>query len=359
MFFRSLKNFDWLIFSLILILAVFSLTTLFSIDSFYFYRQLIWFGIGIVVILLGSQLNWQWFFTQNWFRYGFYWVAIALLIIPFLQPGRIRGTKSWIVMGNLQFEPSELAKIALIFVLAGLFSRRYLAAWRGKNIFTSFLYMLVPFGIVALQPDLGSALVLAGIWVSFLLLSGINKKRFFIGILILLLLSALMWAYFLKPYQKDRITTFVFPESDPLGASYNVIQSKITIGSAGFWGKGFKSGTQVQLGFLPEAHTDFIFAAFVEEWGIFGGIILLLTYVLLIVRITIIGLKTRRNDLKFLVLGTGLIFLIHFFINIGSNLGIVPVIGISLPFLSYGGSNLLTSSILVSIIERIKIEASY
>ena len=144
-----------------------------------------------------------------------------------------------------------------------------------------------------------------------------------------------------------------------MGASYNVIQSKITIGSAGFWGKGFKSGTQVQLGFLPEAHTDFIFAAFVEEWGIFGGIILLLTYVLLIVRITIIGLKTRRNDLKFLVLGTGLIFLIHFFINIGSNLGIVPVIGISLPFLSYGGSNLLTSSILVSIIERIKIEASY
>jgi len=193
---------------------------------------------------------------------------------------------------------------------------------------------------------------------SFLLMSGVNKKRFLIGIVFAVIILILLWLYFLAPYQKERIMVFISPEVDPLGASYNIIQSKIAIGSAGFWGRGFGSGTQARLGFLPEAHTDFLFAAFVEEWGLVGGIILILTYLALIFKITVIGLNLRRNDLKFIVLGTGLVFLVHFFINIGSNIGMVPVIGIGLPFLSYGGSSLLTSSVLISIIERIKIESN-
>jgi rod shape determining protein RodA len=243
-----------------------------------------------------------------------------------------------------------LAKVALIIILAGFFSRRHLAAWQNKNIFISLLYTLIPAGIIVIQPDMGSAIVVLGIWVGFLALSGINKKKLFIGILLVVIAFGIMWTSFLEDYQKDRIIGFISPEVDSLGINYNVTQSKIAVGSAGFWGKGFGNGTQVQFDFLPEAHTDFIFASFVEEWGIFGGLILLLTYVAFIFRITTIGLRARRNDFKFIALGTGLVFLIHFFINIGSSLGIVPVIGISFPFVSYGGSNLLTSSLLLAII---------
>lgn len=352
------RNFDWVLIGLVLILASISLVTLASIDSFYFTRQLIWYVFALVIVFLGSQIRWQWLFTQSWFRHGFYWVTIVLLIVPYLQGAIIRGTKSWIIIGEFQFAPSELAKIALIIILAGFFSRRYLAAWQSKNIFLSLFYMFIPVGLTALQPDLGSALVMVGIWLGFLLMSGINKKRFVAGLLIALILFSVLWIYALKPYQKDRIIGFLFPESDPLGINYNLIQSKIAIGSAGLWGKGFGSGTQTQLGFLPEAHTDFLFAAFVEEWGMAGGIVLLLTYLGFIFRITTIGLRLRRNDAKFVVLGVGLFFLIHFFVNIGSNIGVVPIIGIGLPFVSYGGSNLLTSALLLSIIERIKLKSS-
>ena len=342
---------------LIVVLASISLVTLASVDSEYFIKQVGWYVMAFIIIFAGSQISWEWFFTQKWFRYGFYWVSVALLLVPYIQGHEIRGTKSWIVIGNTQFEPSELAKVALIILLAGFFSKKYLAAWQSKNIAVSFLYTFIPTATVAFQPDLGSAMVLFGIWVGFLVMSGINRKRFFIGLAVVALLLIVLWAYFLQPYQRERVTGFLFPEYDPLGVNYNVTQAKIAIGSAGLWGKGFGGGTQTQLGFLPEAHTDFIFAAFVEEWGLFGGVVLMLTYLMFILTIIKTGLRLQRNDLKFVVLGAGLVFLIHFFINIGSNLGVVPVIGISLPFVSYGGSNLLTSSLLISIIQRIKTES--
>ncbi len=354
MIFSYFKKFDWLLLGLVGILAVISLVTLASVSSFYFSRQLVWYAIAFGVIILGSGINWRWLITQGWFRHGLYWVSVAFLLVPFLQSGLVRGTRSWIQLGSFNYEPSELVKVSLIIVLASFFSRKYLAAWQSRNIFVSLIYTLIPAGIIAIQPDMGSAIVVLGIWTGFLLMSGINKKRFLIGLLVVVIIFAVMWTAFLKPYQKERILGFISPEADPLGVNYNVIQSKIAIGSAGFFGKGFGNGTQVQFKFLPEAHTDFIFAAFVEEWGIFGGIILLLTYIAIIFRITSIGLKTGRNDVKFIVLGTGLVFLIHFLINIGSNLGIVPVIGISLPFVSHGGSNLLTSALLLAIINGTK-----
>jgi rod shape determining protein RodA len=344
------KKFDWPLLGLVVILAVISLVTLASVSHTYFSKQLIWYVIAFLVIILGSQIEWHWLVSQTWFRKSLYWFSVFLLLVPFFQSGLVRGTKSWIRLGGFNFEPSELAKVALIIILAGFFSRRHLAAWQNKNIFVSLLYTLIPAGIIAIQPDMGSAIVILGIWIGFLALSGINKKKLFIGILLVVIAFGVMWTSFLKDYQKDRLIGFVSPEVDSLGVNYNATQSKIAIGSAGFWGKGFGNGTQVQFDFLPEAHTDFIFASFVEEWGIFGGLILLLTYVGFIFRITTIGLRVKRNDFKFIALGTGLVFLIHFFINIGSSLGIVPVIGISFPFVSYGGSNLLTSSLLLAII---------
>ncbi|MEK7086867.1 MAG: FtsW/RodA/SpoVE family cell cycle protein [Patescibacteria group bacterium] len=350
---------DWLLVGGLIIFAAASLVSLASSNFKFFSRQLIWYVFSFIIIIFGSRLHWRWFLAQPWFRFGLYWFSVTLLVVSNLQSKTIRGTKSWLVLGPVQFEPSELAKLALIFVLAGFFSRRYLAAWRGKNIFVSLGFALVPAVLTAIHPDFGSAAVIMGIWLGFLLVSGINYKRLAVGLLIATTIAVLLWSFFLKDYQKDRLSAFLFPESDPLGINYNVIQSKIAIGSAGFWGKGFGAGTQTQLGFLPEVQSDFLFAAFIEEWGIFGGVLLILTFLFIIFRIIGIGLRAKSNDFKFVSLGAGLVFTIHFFINVGSNLGLVPVAGVTFPFLSYGGSSLLTGSILISIIQHIKIESSF
>jgi len=180
-----------------------------------------------------------------------------------------------------------------------------------------------------------------------------------IGFLIFILIFSILWLTFLKPYQKERILGFISPNRDPLGINYNVIQSKIAIGSAGLFGKGFQQGTQSQLGFLPEAQTDFIFSAFVEEWGLIGGFLLFAAFLLIIFRIIKIGVKSKNNCAKFICLGAIIAFTLQFFFNIGSCLGLSPVVGITFPFFSYGGSSLLTNALLIGIIENIAIESLF
>lgn len=352
-----LKYLDWSLIAGLAVLALASLLTLASIDTQFFIKQAVWYALSFFIIIFGSRIDWRWLQGQIWFRQGLYWFSIALLFASQFQTQTIRGTKSWITLGAFQFEPAELAKIALIILLADFFSRRYVAAWQVKNLALSFFYTLVPVALIALHPDFGSAFALFIIWVGFLLLSNVNKKRLLIGGLLAGIAVLAVWFFFLKPYQKDRLAAFVFPERDPLGINYNVIQSKIAIGSAGIFGKGFKGGTQTQLGFLPESHSDFLFAAFIEEWGIVGAFAVILTFLFILHRIISIGLAARGNDAKFIALGVGFSFLAYFFINVGSNLGITPVTGINFPFLSYGGSNLLTTAILIGIIERIKLES--
>ncbi len=358
MIFDRLKKLDWVLTGALLFLAVVSLVTLASYDMSYFSKQLIWYVIAFALIIFGSQLNWSWLIRWPAFRYGLYWLAVAFLIFSNLQSHLVRGTKSWLTFAGFQFEPAELAKLGLILVLAGFFTRRHVAVWRTKNLFTSFLYTLIPAGLIAIHPDLGSTIVVVSVWLGFVLMGGVNKKRFLIGLGVALGCGVLLWTSFLKPYQKDRLTAFLFPERDPLGINYNVIQAKIAIGSAGFFGKGFGEGTQTQFHFLPEAQTDFIFAAFTEEWGIFADFLILLTFVIILFRLVHIGLRAESNEAKFVVLGGALIFFTQFLINVGSNLGLVPVTGITLPFVSYGGSSLLTIATLVSIIQHIKIESS-
>ena len=358
MFSFRFRNLDFALLGGLFVLACGSLLALASVNMTFFWRQLFFFGVAFLVIFFGSQLDWRWLGGEKWFLWGIYWFSVLLLLASHFQSGTIRGTKSWIVIGNYQFEPAEFAKLALIFVLAHFFSRKHVAAWHTKNIFLSLLYTAIPGFLVLLHPDFGSAMVIFGIWLGFLIMSGVNKKRFLIGFFLGVMMLVLAWAFVLKPYQKDRLTAFIFPERDPFGVSYNVIQSKISIGSAGTFGKGFGSGTQTQLGFLPEAQTDFIFASFTEEWGFLGGLIIILTFVFIIYRLISIGLRGGDNYSKFLVLGTVFVFFIHFFINIGSNVGVMPVTGIPLPFFSYGGSNLLTVATLMSIIQRIKLESS-
>lgn len=351
------RNFDWALVGALAFLALVSLVSLASYDMAYFWRQLAWYLIAFAVIFAGALFNWSWLLRWAPFRYGLYWFSILLLLISNLQSRAVRGTKSWLVIGGIQFEPEELAKLALIIILAGFFTRRYLAVWRAKYLFTSFFYAALPAFLTAIHPDLGSTIVIFGIWLGFVLMGGVHKKRLFIGLVVVFVIAVLLWTFFLKSYQRDRLTAFLFPERDPLGINYNVIQSKIAIGSAGFWGKGFGEGTQSQLRFLPEAQTDFIFAAFTEEWGILGASVLLLTFLLVIYRLINISLRAGGNDLKFMIFGCALLFFVQFLINIGASLGLTPVTGITLPFVSYGGSSILTIAILISIIQHTKLES--
>jgi rod shape determining protein RodA len=352
------QNADWVMLTSVAFIAAMSMLTLASLSMDFFWRQLMWWGAALLVFILGFVIDWKWLSSQRWFSRGVYAVALILLVFSYIQPGTVRGTKAWITIGGFQFEPVELMKLGLILVLAAFFSKRHVAAWQGRNIATSFFLVAVPGLLVAAHPDLGSAVVVFSIWGGFLLMSGIHVKRFLMGLLAALLGAVLVWTFVLKDYQKDRITAFIFPERDPLGINYNVIQSKIAIGSAGFLGKGFKGGTQTHLNFLPEAETDFIFASFVEEWGIVGGALLILAYFLILWRFTAIGARARDNYSKFIALGGIIVFSVHLLINTGSNLGLVPVTGITLPFMSYGGSSLLTTALLVSIIHSTKLESS-
>lgn len=354
-----MKKLDWWLIGALFFLAVASLISLLSTQPNLFWHQFLWYVLGFSIIFLATKINWRWLTTQNWFFLSFYWLTIILLLITYFVAAPIRGTRSWLLIGPFRFQPSELVKISLILLYASFFSRRHLEVSVIKNIATSFFYFSLPAVLVSIQPDLGTALVFFGIWFGFLIVSGLNRKRLFIGVLIFSLVLTLLWLIFLKPYQKERILGFIFPESEPLGVNYSVIQSKIAIGSAGLFGKGFRQGTQVQLGFLPEAQTDFIFSAFVEEWGLIGGLFLFLVFLLIILRVVKIGIKAGSNCAKFICLGTIITFGFQFFVNVNSSLGLSPVIGTTFPFFSYGGSSLLTSAFLVGIMQNIAVESSF
>ena len=220
-------------------------------------------------------------------------------------------------------------------------------------LFLSFIYFAIPSFLILIQPDMGSVLILFGLWFGYLLISGLPWRYIFAAFLIFSLLGAFMWTGFLKEYQKDRILGLFNPERDPLGINYSSIQAKIAVGSAGIWGKGFGQGTQVQMGFLPESQTDFIFAALIEEWGLLGGFLVVIAFLVIFYRIMRIGVNSENNFNKLICIGAMMMFLFHFILNVGSNLGLTPVVGVPFPFLSYGGSNLLVSALLIGMVQSI------
>jgi rod shape determining protein RodA len=283
--------------------------------------------------------------------------ALLLLTITLLFGTTIRNTKAWIVVGPFQFQTAELAKIALIVFLAYFFARRHVGIGQIRNIVTSFFYFFLPTSLVLLQPDGGSAMVFFGLWIGFLLVSGLRWRHIVVGVLIMLALSLAGWS-FLKDYQRERIFAFVNPEYDPQGINYNVIQSKIAIGSGGWFGRGFGQGTQVHLKFLPEPATDFILSAFIEEWGFIGGLFVIGVFMFLIFRIMVIGSRSENNFSRFICIGAVVMFLVQFGLNVGSALGVLPVVGVTFPFFSYGGSSLLTSALLIGIIQSIAVRSS-
>jgi len=353
-----LKQLDWKLNFAVLFIIAASLTSLISTAPALFHKQLTWLAFGLILLFLITRFDWRPFISYRGVILVFYLLSIVFLLAAYFLAPSIRGTRGWLFLGPFQFQVSEFAKLSLIIFYAYFFSRKHIGIARFSNLISSFVYFVIPGALVVLQPDLGSGLILFCLWFGFLLVSGIRLKHLIIALIIFAIAGIIIWQGILHDYQKERILGFFFPGRDPLGINYSVIQSKIAIGSAGLFGKGFGQGTQVQLGFLPEAQTDFIFAAFIEEWGLLMGFLLIAAFFIIILRIIKIGLGVDNNFGRFVCLGTVILFSVQFLLNVGSNLGLTPVIGLTFPFFSYGGSSLLTNFILLGIIQSIFIRRS-
>lgn len=342
------------LFTPVALLLCCSFLILSSISSKLFYLQLTWTAIGVATIGIFILIDWRTIFHYRWFALLLYGVSVCLLIVVVVYGAAIRNVQGWLTIGAASFQPVELAKVALIVVYAQYFARRHIIIARLSSIINSFIIVVIPFALTLLQPDLGSALILVGIWIGFLLASGLPWRYIASALALVVIVSPLIWIYGLRPYQKERIAGVFYPEKNALTVNYSVIQSRIAIGSAGWWGKGYGQGTQTQLGFLSEPANDFVFSAFIEEWGWLGGVVVLGAFIALEGAVLSIGVFAHSNFEKLLCLGTAIVWAINFAINTGSATGLFPVIGVTFPFLSYGGSSLLINFLLLAIINSIR-----
>jgi rod shape determining protein RodA len=252
-----------------------------------------------------------------------------------------KGAQSWLSFGGVSLQPTDFAKVVLVLILAKYFSRRHIEIANIRHILISGVYAIIPFVFIFLQPDFGSAIIIFVIWLGMTMVSGISKKHLFIVFSVGIILFASCWLFVFKPYQKARIVSFLDPLADVRGAGYNAFQSQIAVGSGQLTGKGVGNGTQSRLNFLPEYETDFIFAAFAEEWGFVGVMMMLILFGIVIWRILANALTGSSNFEMLFAMGIAIYFMAHVVIHVGMNIGLMPVTGIPIPFLSYGGSHLL------------------
>lgn len=347
-----MKSSKWLFISAGFIVLL-GLIELSSISTKLFWTQGLWVVLGVALVWAFNRFDWRAVFQSRYIVWAIYILSVGLLVFAYITAPVIRNTKSWLVFGPLRFQPVELVKIALILMYAGYFSRRHLFIARISNILGSFALFLVPAILTLKLNDTGSVIVLFGIWLGFLLVSGLPRKLVLWGLLFVVILGPLIWGYALKDYQKARVLGVLNPEANSLGINYSTTQSKIAIGSAGFFGKGYGQGPQTQLGFLTEPSTDFIFPALVEEWGLVVGILVIAAFLVLIFNILRIGLVADQNTEKFICLGAAIVLGLHLLLNGGMTLGLTPVVGVPFPFLSYGGSNIFINFFLLGIINAI------
>jgi rod shape determining protein RodA len=340
---RPLLNTDWGILSPVIVLVIFSLTTLFSIDLSIFKSQLIFFAAGILAFIFFSQTNYK---TVRLYSLPIYVISIILLVIVLAIGVETRGSVRWLELFGFRAQFSEILKPFLAISLASYLSSRN--SYSLRTIFLAICFLIPIVALVFLQPDLGNALIYLIVAVATFVVFGFPLKIFFSGLVILLLLSPVFWNI-LHDYQKQRIMTFINP-NDPLGMSYNAIQAVIAVGSGMLFGRGLGLGTQSGLRFLPERHTDFIFATLSEELGMIGAVLVIITFGFLLYRIFIIFREQEDTFAKTFSAITFLLIFFQFFVNVGMNIGLLPIVGITLPFVSYGGSSLLSNFILLGIL---------
>jgi rod shape determining protein RodA len=359
--FLYIKNFDWLLFLPVFLLMCFGLAEIYSIslgreslDLLNFKKQILFIFAGLVLFFLFSFLDYH--FLRSFSNYIYIFGIIALSAV-FIFGESIRGTKGWLIIGSFGIQVVEFVKIVLIIFLARFFSSISIRTRPIKHLIISGLGAFVFVVFVLFQPDFGSALLLIAIWVAMIFFAGFDKKYFIIIILLFIFVMGGAWFFLFKDYQKQRILTFINPSSNSLHEGYNISQAIIAVGSGGITGRGIGFGSQSQLKFLPEAQNDFIFAVIAEELG-FLGVALLLSFYLLFFFRALKMIKYVNNDFGiFFILGAVSLIFIQMFINIGMNMGMLPVVGISLPFVSYGGSALLSSLIIAGIMESIIIRS--
>jgi rod shape determining protein RodA len=355
-FFQKFKNFDYILLFCILLLGFISLATMYSTDGgkilFHTKSHFVKLIVFTLMMLIFSFIN-----IKYWFSIGYisYLLIIGLLIWTYLFGITSSGSQRWIDLYFINLQPSELMKIAIILCLAKYFHRMKLENVNSiYTILTSLIVIILPMGLVIVQPDLGTSLLIGISGIAVLWFAGINYKYFIYTILGFLISLPFIIA-FLKPYQKLRVLTFLNPDKDPLGAGYQIIQSKIAVGSGGIFGKGFLKGTQSYLEFLPEKHTDFIFTLFSEEFGFVGSAFLLIIYAIIIFRIVSIGANSRSYFAKIFCYSFGAAIFVFITINMSMVLGLLPIVGSPLPIMSYGGSSMLATMIGFGIVMSAKV----
>ncbi len=341
---KIISGIDWVLVVSAISLTLLSFSTMnsFGLDRGLSFgvRQLMWLGISFVVFCIVSCLDLS-FIKKSRFLWWLYVGGVALLVSLIFLGSTSNGARSWFDFGLFSFQPSDLTKLILIMVLAKYLARRHVEIKAIKHIFITGFYFIVPFSLIFLQPDFGSALILFGIWFGMILVAGISRKHLLILFVAMLSVFMVMWLFVFKDYQKNRIRTFIDPLSDIRGTGYNAYQSVIAVGSGQLVGKGIGYGSQSRLSFLPEYETDFIFAATSEEWGFVGSVVILILFGTIILRILATSYQMNGNFELLFGVGLAVYFMTHIIINIGMNIGLMPVTGVTLPFMSYGGSHLL------------------
>lgn len=342
---------DWLLVLAILPILAASLVTMHSFtgDSSYAAHQFIVIAVSFAAFFVAYRLDAR-ILRSTWFSVSFYSVSLALLLLLSVLGKVSHGAQSWFTIAGLSFQPSDFAKLALLIILAKYFSRRHIEIANIKHIIISGIYAFIFFAIVLTNPDLGSAMMMFLIWLGMVMVSGISKKHLLAMIAVVAIVFALLWNFGFREYQKDRIRNFINPLADIRGAGYNAYQSTIAVGSGELWGKGLGYGTQSRLKFLPEYQTDFIFAAFSEEWGFAGVVILFTLYGVIIWRIIANALRGATNFEVLYGAGLAIFFIVHIAINVGMNIHLLPVTGTPLPLMSYGGTHILVEFIALGIL---------
>lgn len=340
---RALYKFDWILVAIALLLMGASLLALYSLSvgqegTNYFLRQAVFVSLGIMALFFGASLDYR---HVGKYSTAIYFGTLLLLTAVLFFGVTVRGTAGWLSFGAFQVQPVEIAKVSLIIFLASFISRKKTELGEWARVIASLILSAFTIFLVLRQPDLGSSLVLGSIWTGMIIVSGLRFKHFFVLFLLGSLLLGGSW-FALADYQKERLETFIHPERDPQGGGYNVLQAMVAVGSGGVTGKGIGHGTQSQLSFLPEKHTDFIFAVIAEELGLIGAFFILFLYLGLLFRIRRIGDEASDNFGYLLVVGVLVMLFSQIFINIGMNVGLLPVTGLPAPLLSYGGSSLVS-----------------
>ena len=361
---RELRdNFDWPLFATVAVLCIISVVNLYSATHLHpehadvFVQQIYWLGLGIAAAVLVVVVDYRYIERQGWVIYA---SSVAVLALLLLLGRHVRGSQRWISVASFSFQPSELAKLALIIALAKYLHHDPKTEGRSlKDLSIPGLILLLPMGLILAQPDLGTALIYAFIFMTIMVLTQLKWRSLFVLLISFVAAAPLTWDCLLKDYQRERLRALLNPEADLLGTGWHTYQSMVAIGSGGLWGKGFQESTQNRYRFLPDQHTDFPFPIWAEEHGFIGALLILALYLFLVLWGLRVASQAKDRFGAVVAVGVSAMIFWHTIVNLGMVCGLLPVVGVTLPFFSYGGSSVLTFMIGIGLLINISMRRFY